>query len=509
MRVPQRRFASPAAFAGGIVGALILVEIVSGVLQTFYLPLVTPIARVLGINDADWNWFEAAQTLVAAVTLPMLARLGDLFGHKKVLLFTIGIVAAATWAVAFAGGFWSFMVAWALQAFIAVWLPLEIALVFDRGRRTGHAASATRKAAGILVVGLEVGAISAALLGGRMFSWLGGSAALHDALISGVNPASVEAVTRALTLTLTVPAAVVTLVFFAVLFLVPESEPHSAARALDGRGLAMLATILLIIMGGLVLVRFTGAGDWRVWALFALGVALIPLFVRQELRAATPAIDIRVLRSREMWPIQLAAALLGVSMLGGQVPVVAYLGTKPELVGYGFGLDSAGVSLMIGTQVLMMGISAVFFARTVQRFGARNTLVVGASLMALQAVLFLVFTHSLAGWVVAIVLGGAGGGMVVAGTPAVAASAAPAGQTGIASGMTNLFRTIGGALGSAVFALALGAGDTGTTASPLAGYITVWIIAAIATTAGAIALSFLPPSSLRDADELALEGITP
>lgn len=498
-----RRSPSAAALTGGIVGALILVEIVSGVLQTFYLPLVTPIARVLGINDADWNWFEAAQTLVAAVTLPLLARLGDLFGHKRILLGTIAVVAAASWGVAFAGGYWSFLVAWAMQAFIAVWLPLEIALVFDRGRRMGRPASATRKAAGLLVVGLEIGAVSAALLGGRMFTWLGGSDALHNALTQGTTPGTVEAITSALTMTLAVPAAVTTIVFFVVLFTIPESEPHPSDRAIDGIGLALLAATLLILMGAIALMRVVGFGDIRVWLLFALGAAVVPVFVRHELRAASPAIDIRVLRSRAMWPIQLGAGLMGIAILGTQVPVVAYVGTRPDIVGYGFGLDTAGVSLLIGAQVIMMGVSAVFFGRAVQRFGARNVMVVGASLVAVQAILFTVFVTSLAGWVVAIFLGGIGAGMTAAGTPAVAASAAPAGQTGIAAGMTNMFRTIGGAFGSAMFALALGAGETGTTASPLAGYLTVFLIAGVMTALAAVAFSFIEKSSLRDPDELA------
>ncbi|MDN4491598.1 hypothetical protein QQX13_12210 [Demequina sp. SYSU T00068] len=46
--------------AGGIVGALVVVEASSGVIQGYYTPLLTDIARHLGIHDADVNWFESS-----------------------------------------------------------------------------------------------------------------------------------------------------------------------------------------------------------------------------------------------------------------------------------------------------------------------------------------------------------------------------------------------------------------------------------------------------------------
>lgn len=84
-----------------------------------------------------------------------------------------------------------------------VWLPLGVALIFDRGRRAGTGPSRTRRAAGLLVVALEVGAILGAVGAGLLF----------------------EALDHNVTVTLLMPAAVVTLVFFALLFGVPECEP--------------------------------------------------------------------------------------------------------------------------------------------------------------------------------------------------------------------------------------------------------------------------------------------
>jgi MFS family permease len=197
----QRRATVAIGVTAGLIGWLALVELTSGILQGYYVPLISDIVRHLGIHDADYNWFEAAQLLVSALVVPVLAKLGDMFGHKRILLVATALTAVSTWVLAFSGDFVSYLLAFALQGFYVVWLPLEVALIFDRGRRTGTAASGTRRAAGLLVVALELGAILGAVGAGLLFEALGGN----------------------VTLTLLVPAFAVTLVFFAILFGVPES----------------------------------------------------------------------------------------------------------------------------------------------------------------------------------------------------------------------------------------------------------------------------------------------
>lgn len=57
-----------------IIAALALVEITSGILQGYYTPILTDIARHLGVHDADVNWLEAAQLMVSALCVPCWPR---------------------------------------------------------------------------------------------------------------------------------------------------------------------------------------------------------------------------------------------------------------------------------------------------------------------------------------------------------------------------------------------------------------------------------------------------
>jgi MFS family permease len=468
------------AITFGLIGYLFLVEIVSGILQGYYVPLISDLVKYLHIRDADFNWFEAAQLLLSALVVPILAKLGDMFGHKRILLVSTVLTAGASWALVFADNFWTFLVAWALQGFYVVWLPLEVALIFDRGGRTGRGASQTRRAAGFLVVALETGAIIGALLGGRVFGWFG-----HN-----------------VPLTLAIPAIAVTLVFFAVLFGVPEST-SLPGRRLDVVGFSLLTIGLLLITSGLTFLRLNGFEAWWVYILIVLGLLVFVPFGLYELKQDDPAIDLRVLRQPNMWPVQLTAGLIGISLLGAQAPLSAYAGTDPAN-GYGLGLDSGDRSTLIGVYLISMIGGAVLFPMVSRWFSPRVALIIAAFLVAIGYLLFVPF--HLETWQVFLnmFIAGIGSGALVGAMPAAAAAAAPRGQTGIAAALTNTTKTIGGSFASAIFGivLAMGALTVATsTASSLSGYLTVWIICGLGALVAAVLLFFVPKLAFADIAE--------
>ncbi|WP_191905646.1 MFS transporter [Microbacterium caowuchunii] len=466
-----------------LIGWFILVEVTSGILQGYYVPLFSDIVSHLGVHDSDVNWFEAAQLLLSALVVPVLAKLGDMYGHKRILLIATILTAGATWWLAFAGSFWSFLIAWALQGFYVVWLPLEIALIFERGRRSGHGVSATRRAAGLLVVGLQAGAIIGALAAGRIFA----------------------ATSENLTLTLMIPAVAVTLVALVIWFGVPESEPVRGRR-LDGGGFVLLALALLFVTSALTFLRLNGPGFVWTWVLLAAGLVAGAVFVRYELRQDDPAVDIRVLRKPEMWPVQATAALVGISLLGAQGPLSTYAGTDTAL-GYGLGLDATGRSNVIGVYLVSLIVGAVVFALTSRRASPRLVLIAASVLVGIGYLLFLPFHLELWQVLLNLSIAGLGSGALVAALPAAAAAAAPRGQTGIASGLTNTTKTIGGTFASAVFGVVLAAGAgavASQTAASLGGYMAVWTICAVGGFVAAAVLLFVPKVAFADAEEVAV-----
>lgn len=460
-----------------VVGFLVCVEIASGVIQGYYTPIFTDIAEHLDIHEGDINWFEAAQLIVSALVVPLLGRLGDLIGHRNVLLISTAVTAAGSWMIAVAPGFTTFLVGWAIQGAYVVWLPLEVAIIHRRTAGTGQQARLTRRSAAFLVAALETGVIVGALTSGALVE------------------------STSMTVLLMLPAIVVTACFFVIWFGI-ENVRGESRGGVDLLGLALITLTLGLVMAGLIVIRVEGVDSVLAWGLVLAGaVSLVP-FVRFEAEQAEPLIDVRLFAQRRQWPLQLTAFLFGMSVLGAQIPLSTFARTDPAVAGHGLGADAGFVSTLIGLYVITMVVGALNLPVLARLFGARGALVTGCLLVAAGYGLWLPLHGSTAQALLNMGVAGLGSGVLVAALPAAAAAAAPAERTGFATGMTNATKTVGGAIASAIFAIALTA--TGSLEgpsegqAPLEGYLTVWAVCAVAALLAAGALTALPRSEIED-----------
>lgn len=364
-----------------------------------------------------------------------------------------------------------------VQGFYVVWLPLEIALIWSRSRSMPGRAVLTARAAGFLVAALELGAISGALAGG----------ALIDSL--------------PLTVVLLIPATAVVICFFVILFGVKES-PEPVGGRLDTVGLVLISFALIAFTGGLSFLRLNGIGDLLSWGLVALGILLVIPFAMWELRHDDPLIDVRMFRSPALGPVFLTAGLFGVSVLGAQAPLSTFARTDPEVYGYGLGTAGFTTSLIIGVYLIAMIVGALLFSPVARRLTPRVTLMGASTLVGVGFLMFLPFHATYAQVLTNMIIVGLGSGALVAALPAAAASAAPATQTGVATGLTNSVKTVGGAIASCVFGIALIQGATGAaaegTAGSFAGYVTVWVVCGVTALAAAVLLAFVPKQAFTD-----------
>jgi MFS family permease len=457
-----------------VVGFLVCVELASGVLQGYYTPIYKDIAGHLDIRDASVNWFEAAQLVVSALAVPLLARLGDLVGARNVLLLSTAITALGSWVLAFAPGFTTFLIGFAVQGAYVVWLPMEVAIVYRRTSGSGRRDLLTRRAAAILVGALELSVIVGALTSG----------ALVDA--------------TSMTVVLMIPAVVVTGVLVVIWFGI-ERDPVRAAGGLDLGGLALICVVLGLVMGGLIAIRLQGPGHPLGWLLIALGIAALWPFARYEAGHPEPLVDVRLFASPLQWPVQLTAFLFGISVLGAQIPLSTFARTDPDVAGYGLGASAGFVSTLIGVYVVFLAVGAFTLPLTTRWLGARGALVLSALLVALGYALWLPLHGSTGQALVNMAIAGVGSGALVAALPASAAAGAPEDRTGFATGMTNATKTVGGAIASAIFAIALS--STGSIKdpvrghAPLHGYVVVWSVCAGAALLAALALLVTPRPS--------------
>lgn len=453
----------PKVSVRAVVGFLVFCELASGFVQGFYAPLLGEIAGHLRVSDADITWFLTVQTLAAAVCVPLLSKLGDIFGHRRMLRIAVVAVLIGTLVTAFLPSYPIVLAARILVGPLAVWLPLEIALVHNR--ITGDAA---RTSIGLLVSCLTGGAILGTLAAG---------------LFSAVLPS--------LTLTLLVPVLFVAVSAYAVFFKVPESTTRTAV-AVDVLGFAGIGLAMVLLLFGLRLASTAGFASPATIGTLAAALVVFVLWVLWELRTPSPAIDLRLVVSPALGPVYLTAFLFGMVMFGGQSPMTTFLTADPAQTGYGFAASASTASAVTAVVTVLATVGAATFAPIARRVGIRAVLIAGALAAASGSLIQIAFHDHL--WQIFLVsaVNGIGMGLLLGALPALVAEIAPSHSTGIAAGVYNSLRTLGGSAAGAVFAVVLaGFTTTGALHSSIQGYITIWAVCAAAFLVAAVALAVM------------------
>ncbi|MDR1388226.1 MAG: MFS transporter [Propionibacteriaceae bacterium] len=456
-----------------ILACLVVVEVSSGFLQGYYEPLIPQFGRILTVGAADLTLFNGVPLLVAGLFVPLLTKLGDILGHRRLL--RLGVVAIlsgvvvlifgtliGSYALVLAGRF--------LMGPIAIWLPLEIAIIHPRVDQ-----ETSRRAVGLLVASVTSGTVVGMVLAGLAGDWV---ADLPS--------------TERLAWAVAAPTVLLLVSLGLVLFVVPESPP-ATAPALDLPGVLGLSVVLLITIGAVTQLE-NPEGLLRFFALLALALAAGAAWYIWERRSKAPAIDVRLVFSPRLGPIYLISLLQGFVVFGTLAPFSTFATSDPAQVGYGFALGAWGVALIMASNNLLGIVGAVCFAGLARRLGVRTSLILGA---VLPAGGFLVWT--LEGGAVAALAAfvglGFGYGLLSGGLPALTAQVAPASQTAIATGLYNSLGTLGGAIGNFVMkAVLASATSAGVVAAQ--GYRLVWLLAVGGMVAAvAAALLFQAPKS--------------
>jgi EmrB/QacA subfamily drug resistance transporter len=276
---------------------------------------------------------------------------------------------------------------------------------------------------------------------------------------------------------------------------VEEGRTAGRTRQFDLAGALSVTLGLVAIVYAIVRTEVNGWGSAQTISVLGVGVALIGLFLAIEGRfAARPLMPLRILRSRALSGANAVMFLLGAGMFGMWFFVSLYL---QQVLGY----SPLKTGLAFLPMTLMIIAGSTLASRSTARVGVKPLLVAG---MTLQAVGLLLFTGvsptgSYASDVLApslLVAAGMGTAFVPV-TIAAVAGVSP-GEAGLASGLVNTSRLMGGALGLAILATlatqrtaSLAASGDGMHAALTAGFTRAFEIGAGFAVAGALVALFV------------------
>jgi predicted MFS family arabinose efflux permease len=214
------------------------------------------------------------------------------------------------------------------------------------------------------------------------------------------------------------------------------------------------------------------------------GVAVLAGWWRWERRTAHPLVSTRMLTRRPILLTNLATVFVGMGLYFAFLGLTQFVQIPPDPAGYGFGATVLQASVIYLLPGAFTGfLVAVASGRFIDRFGARRVLVV-AALAGIAGFLFLAVAHGQP-WqvVVAGVLANAYISLGYGAIPALVVAEVDADETGVATGMNAIARTVGSSTAAAIVAVLLG-----RSAIPTESSFVVIFVAGAATAALAMAL---------------------
>jgi MFS family permease len=236
----------------------------------------------------------------------------------------------------------------------------------------------------------------------------------------------------------------------AVIALVPrfltEAKRIDVARHFDILGAVTITSSLMLFVYALTSASQHGWGSGLTSISFAASAALLTLFIGVERRAASPLVPLGIFRTRTLAAGNFVTVVLASIAFSNFFLLALYL---QQVLGYSAAQNGVAFLAIALTIAVVSNVAGPL----VRRFGARVVLSSGLSLIALSSAWLLrlpVHGHYVFDLLPAFLLMGVGMALSwVSVTIASLAGVSPA-DAGIASGITNTSRQIGGALGLAV-----------------------------------------------------------
>jgi EmrB/QacA subfamily drug resistance transporter len=281
---------------------------------------------------------------------------------------------------------------------------------------------------------------------------------------------------------------------------VPRSRNLLERVRFDWRGLGIFFPAVTALLSAITFGSTVGWGSPAIVGLFAAAAVLGAAFVAHEHRAADPMMDLGLFSSARF-----SAGI--VSGLGSYLVMFGILLLVPYYLERGLHLGSARSGLELMAMPLAFGMVAPFAGRLADRTGARPLTAAGMALTAGALAVMAAVRPATPGFVVLLALEGVGLGLFTSPNNASIMGAAPGHHAGMASGVLNMTRGIGTALGLAVTGsvfTATGGGTGMPGAAEHAFSVTAFVLAAVALASG-VASGLRSGGNLADARLSSLE----
>ena len=452
-----------------ILAVLSLGALAYAVLSSAVIPALPVIQHDLHTSETGVTWLLTGFLLSASVGTAIIGKLGDLYGKRRMLVWTLIVLAAGTLLAAVSGSLLILIVARVIQGVAGGIFPLAFSIMRDEFPAEKVPGSIGLMSS-ILGVGggcgLVVGGLIAEHLSWHWLFWM--------------------------------PMVPMLIAVFCSWRFIPESPVRASGRV-NWANAALMSTGMSCVLIAIAQTTVWGWTGPKTLSLLGAGLCVCAVWISAEVRTANPLIDMSLMVVRGVWTTNLAAFLLGGGMYAAflLLPQFAQL---PRSSGFGYGASVVVAGLYLLPCSLGMGLLGSLAGRVERRFSSRFALVAGSAASAVACAWLALASRHPADMVLSSALLGVGIGLAYAALGNLIVQAVPPGQTGVASGMNTVVRTLGGAVGGQI-AATLVVDNTARGLPTITGFTITFALASVLLVVCVVAGLLVPRQRVsRDAD---------
>jgi EmrB/QacA subfamily drug resistance transporter len=423
------------------------------------------IQRSLGASISELEWVVSAYALTFAVFLLSGGKLADMFGRRRIFLLGLAVFALSSLVCGLASSADVLIAARVVQGVgAALMMPATLAIISasfpprERGLAIGIWA-------GVSAMALAIGPLIGGLLAEHVdWSWI---------------------------FFINVPIGALGIV--AGRIIIHESRDTSQIQSLDLPGLLTSGAALFALTFGLIEASRYGWTSAIILGLFAGAAVGLAVFALIEHRRRAPMLDLSLFGSSTFTGGNIVAFLVTLAMFGVFFFMSLFV---QQVLGYS-PVQAGAIFLPMTVLIILIAPPA---GKLSDKVGSRWLMAGGLTLVAGSLIIFAQLGAGSGFWdmLPGLVIGGVGMASVMTPMSAAVMGAVPVAKAGVASGVLNTSRQIGGALGIAMMgailtsrqANALAQGSTRSEAF-INGFQVALLVAAVIAFAGALTAALL------------------
>lgn len=473
------------AKTGLVVAVLAAAGILVSLAQTLVVPLIGSLPQIFNTSAANTSWIITVTLLAGAVATPVMGRLADMYGKKRMLLVAIIPFIIGSVVCALAGDVIMMIIGRGLQGVGSGMIPLGIALLHDVLPRdkAGSAIALMSSSMGIGgALGIPIAAAVAQFADWRVLFWATAVAAL--------------------------------IVCVAIWRLIPAIAPKGHEHGFDFIGAIGLALGLVAL-----LLAISKGSEWG-WSSpitvgsFATAVVVFAVWGWYQLRRRGPLVNLRTVARPVVLLTNIASILIGFTMYAMNLLVPQIMQLPAEL-GYGLGQTMVQMGLWVAPMGLGMMAVSNLGARISRVRGPKTTLTLSGVVIAIgygftALIVATIGTRApgntdeslilttLILLLICTIITGCGIGLAFGAMPSLIMSAVPANEKAAANSFNSLMRALGTSTCAALIGVVLASMTQsigGATVPTQGGFVTSLLIGCAIAVVATIVASTIPTKS--------------